>query len=167
MAEPSFPVRLFMEKCADYVEQVLLPKVTDPLEFNKTYLMCVALRIMANSVEEKAIDLIKENAEMRALFKAVLEELKKYDPLPQSAIRNQLIQTLNDALKATRDGPTDPAGENLILKQALVDTIKGLDALTDVIPESAISSLRSRMRSVLKQQVDHGWTHLEGVPLGF
>jgi len=167
MSEPNFPVREMLVKCAEYMEQVVLPSHTDMVKIQKTYLASVALRIMANTVEERSGDLLEENQTMRSVLTNVRGALNKRRTLAGNAARNETIAKLDRALKEAQGSAPNPGAENRILKQGLVDAIKGLDALSDVLPAETMASLKGQIRSALRQQLNHGMAHLEGVPLGF
>lgn len=45
----------------------------------------------------------------------------------------------------------------------LVETIKGLDALTDDLPRETMSSLRQQIRSVIRLELDHILARLSAI----
>ncbi len=167
MPEPTFPIKLMLERFADFTDQSILPAMTDPVLLQKAFFMSTALRILANSVEEKAGDMVVENKAMAEVMGNVMAKLQREDTLSQNRVKNDLVNTIEGALKGIEAGEADPVRKNRDLMEALVDTIKGLDALRDLMPEQTMSSLKQQIRSLLRRQVDHGIAHLDGVPLGF
>jgi hypothetical protein len=160
-------VKPILEKCAEFLEQAILPGLNEPLLIQKTYLTFVALRILANTVEEKGRDLIDENNGMREVLGRVLEELQRKDTLSQRQARNELMEKLDRTLKGAGAPGTSLSEENARLKGALVDAIKGLDALSSALPQETMSTLRHQIRTAIRQQLDHGLAHLEGVTVAF
>ncbi|MBM4462106.1 MAG: hypothetical protein FJ012_02065 [Chloroflexi bacterium] len=167
MSEPCFPVKPILEKCAEFLEQAVLPGLNEPLLIQKTYLTSVALRILANTVEEKGRDLIDENNGMREVLGRVLEALQRKDTLSQVEVRSELIEKLAVTLKGAGAPGASLSEENARLKGALVDTVRGLDTLSNVLPQETVSSLRRQIRAAIRQQLDHGLAHIEGVPVAF
>lgn len=165
MSEPCFPVKPILEKCAEFLEQAILPGLNEPLLIQKAYLTSVALRILANTVEEKGRDLIDENNGMREVLGRVLEELRRKDTLSQRQASNELMEKLDCTLKGAGAPGASLSEENARLKGALVDAIKGLDALSNALPPENMSALRHQIRTAIRQQLDHGLAHLEGVPV--
>ena len=167
MSEPCFPVKPILEKCAEFLEQAILPGLNEPLLIQKTYLTSVALRILANTVEEKGRDLIDENNGMREVLGRVLEELRRKDTLSRCQAGNELVEKLDRTIKEAGALGASLSEENARLKGALVDAIKGLDALSSALPPETMSTLRHQIRTAIRQQLDHGLAHLEGVPVAF
>jgi hypothetical protein len=77
------------------------------------------------------------------------------------------MEKLDRTIKESGARGVSLSEENARLKGALVDAIRGLDALTSAIPAETIPSLRRQIRAVIRQQLDHGLAHLEGVPVAF
>jgi hypothetical protein len=167
MSEPCFPVKPILEKCAEFLEQAILPGLNEPLLVQKTYLTSVALRILANTVEEKGRDLIDENNGMREVLGRVLKEIQRKGVLSQGQAGNELMEKLDEILEGAGAPGTSLSEENARLKGALVEAIKGLDTLSSTLPPETMSALRHQIRVAIRQQLDHGLAHVEGVPVAF
>lgn len=164
MSEPSYPIKLILQRIADFMEQSVLATQTDAMMFQKVYVTSITLRILANVVDEKAANLVQENAKMRKVLSEVIEKLRGEKAASREEAGNRLIKDLEAGLKT--DGQ-DPAEENAILKETLVEAINGSYALSASLPEKTNAFFRQEIRSALRQQVDHSWAYLEGVPLPF
>lgn len=151
---------LMLERCAQTIEQVIIPDLTGAFQFENAMWMAIILHILAPMVEEKSQELSEENERMREVLGSVLEALHGQKALSQNPVRNDLIDRLDSELKKVDVGSPDVSEENYNLKGALVDIIKGLDALTDDLPKETMSSLRQQIHSVLRQQLDHGVAHV-------
>ena len=151
---------LMLERCAQTIEQVITPNLTGAFEFENAMWLGIILHILAPMVEEKSQELSEENDAMRQVLTSVLEALRGEKALSQNPVRNDLIDRLDGELKKVSVGPPDVSEENYSLKGALVDIIKGLDALTDDLPQETMSSLKQQVHSVLRQQLDHGVAHV-------
>ena len=151
---------LMLERCAQTIEQVIIPDLTGAFEFENAMWMAIILHILAPMVEEKSQELSEENERMREVLGSVLEVLRGEKALAQNTARNDLIKMLDSELKKVDVGSPDVSEENYNLKGALVDIIKGLDALTEDLPQETMSSLRQQIHSVLRQQLDHGVAHV-------
>lgn len=154
---------LLLEKCAQTVEEVLIPNLTAPFAAEQAANIVNVLRLLAPAVEEKSQELGEENERMREVLGRVVEVLQGEKTLSQNAVRNRLLERLGQDLKRVGDEPPDIIKENHNLKEALVETIKGLDALTEDLSIETISSLRQQIRSVLRQQLDHGMARIAGL----
>ena len=153
---------LMLERCAQTIEQVIIPNLTGAFAFEQAMFIAVVLRILAPAVEDKSQELREENEGMREVLGRVLEVLRGEKALSRNAIRNGLIERLEHELKKVEVGPPDVSEEHHNLKGALVETIKGLDALTKDLPTGTMSSLRQQIRSVLRQQLDHAVARVAG-----
>lgn len=151
---------LMLERCAQTIEQVITPNLTGAFEFENAMWLGIILHILAPMVEEKSQELSEENDAMRQVLGQVLEVLWGQKALAQNSVRNDLIVTLERELKKVDDGPPDVSEENYSLKGALVDVIKGLDALTDDLPQETMSALKQQVHSALRQQLDHSVAHV-------
>jgi len=151
---------LMLERCAQTIEQVIIPDLTGAFEFENAMWIAIILHILAPMVEEKSQELSEENERMREILGSVLEALHGEKALSQNPVRNDLIDRLDSELKKVDVGSPDVSEENYNLKGALVDIIKGLDALTDDLPKETMSSLRQKIHSVLRQQLDHSVAHV-------
>ena len=154
---------LMLERCAQTIQQVIIPNLTGAFAFEQAMSITLLLRILAPAVEEKSQTLREENEGMREVLGRVREVLRREKALSRNAIRNGLIERLNHELKKVKVGPPDASEENHNLKGALVETINGLDALTEALPTETMSSLRQQIRSVLRQQLDHGVARVASV----
>ena len=151
---------LMLERCAQTIEQVIIPDLTGAFQFENAMWMAIILHILAPMVEEKSQELSEENEGMREVLGSVLEALRGEKALSQNPVRNDLIDRLDGELKKVAVGPPDISDENYNLKGALVDIIKSLDALTEDLPQETMSSLRQQIRSALRQQLDHSVAHV-------
>lgn len=145
---------LIIENCARTIEKILIPGLTDNYARAQAMNTATALRALAPFVEEKSQELNPENEGMREVLKKVLAVLQEDESLSRNPTRNRLIERLDQELKKASIGPPDANEANYNLKQALVETIKGLDALIDDVPAETMSSMRQQIRSVLRQQLD-------------
>jgi hypothetical protein len=150
---------LMLERCAQTIEQVVIPNLPEGFALEQAMSIARVLHFLAPFVEEKCQELREENEAMREVLGKVLEALRGEKALSQNAVRNRLIERLDQELKKVEVGPPDVSEENHNLKAALVETINGLDALTENLPTETMSSLRQEIRSVIRQQLDHGVAH--------
>ena len=163
MAEPSFPVGQMLERTAQFLEQQVTPQLSTRWLMQKAMMSGFLLRLLAVTVEEKSKDLREENDVMREALERVLEVLKGEEALSHNQVRNGLIERLDRELKKADVTAPDLSEENQNLKEALVGTIKGLDALTDDLPRETMSSLRQQIRSAIRLQLDHSLARLSAV----
>jgi len=147
---------LMLERCAQTIEQVIVPKLTTGFAFEQAMYIAILLHILAPAVEERGQELREENERMREVLGRVVEVLQGEEALSRNSVRNGLIERLERELKKVDVGPPDVSEENYNLKGALVETIRGLDALINDLPRETMSSSRQQIRSVLRQQLDHG-----------
>ena len=153
---------LTLERCAQTIEKVVVPNVTGEFALSQAQSIARVLHILAPAVEEKCQELWEENEGMREVLGRVLEALRGEKAPPRNAVRNKLIGRLDDELKKVKVGPPDAHQEHHDLKGVLVETIKGLDALTEDIPIETMSSLRQQIRAVVRQQLDHAVARIAG-----
>ncbi|MEE8469764.1 MAG: hypothetical protein V3S51_00365 [Dehalococcoidia bacterium] len=154
---------LLLKKCAQTVEEVLIPNLTAPFAAEQAANIVNVLRLLAPAVEEKSQELGEENERMKEVLGRVVEVLQGEKTLSRNTVRNRLLERFGHNLKKVGDEPPDVIKENHNLKEALVETIKGLDALTEDLSIETISSLRQQIRSVLRQQLDHGMARIAGL----
>lgn len=147
---------LMLHRCAQTMEQVIIPNLTEAFASEQATHIVTLLYVLAAIVEEKSQELREENEGMREVLGRVLEALRGEKALSQNAVRNGLIERLDHELKKVEVGLPDVREENHNLKGVLVETIYGLDALTEDLPTGTMSSLRQQIRSVIRQQLDHG-----------
>ena len=146
---------LMLERCAQTLEKVIMPDLTDTFAIDQATHMSLLMHTLALTVEEKSQGLREENGQMMEALGEVLRMLREEKALSQNATSNALISRLDGELKKIDAGPPDANEDNYNLKASLVETIKGLDALGEDLPEETSSSLRQQIRSVLRQQLDH------------
>jgi len=144
-----------LERCAEAIEQVILPNLTETFAAEQARYVAFLLRAMAPTVEERSQGLREENEGMRELLRSVVEALHREKALSQNAVRTRLIERLSEGLEKAEVEPPDVGEQNRILKGALVETIRGLDALTGDLPAETMSSLRQQIRVALRQQLDN------------
>jgi len=148
--------KIMLERSAQTIEQVIIPNLTAAFALEQAMSIATVLRFLAPVVEEKSQELKEENEGMREVLGRVLAVLRAEKALSKNAVRNGLIERLDHELKKVEVGPPDVSEENHNLKRALMETINGLDALAEDLPTGTMSSLRQQIRSVLRQQLDHG-----------
>ena len=146
---------LMLERCAQTIEQVIIPNLTGDFVLEQAVHIATVLHALAPTVEEKSQESREENEGMREVLARVLEALRGEKALSQNAVRNGLIEKLEEELKKVELGLPDATEENQNLKRTLRETINGLDALTEDFTKETMSSLRQQIRVVLRQQLDH------------
>jgi len=151
-----------LERCAQAIEKVIVPNLTDDFACEQAALIAATLHLLAPEVEEKAKDLIEENEGMKEVLGRVLEVLRREKAFSSNAAEAGLIEAIALELQKAEITYPDISEENYRLKGTLVKTIKGLDALKDNFPIELMSSLRQQIRSVLRQQVDHALARVAG-----
>ncbi len=147
---------VILERCAQTIEQVIMPNLAKGVAPRQAQSIAILLRNLAPLVGVSSELLREENQTMREVLERVLEALRKEKALSQNAVGNRLIERLDYELKKGEGRPPDIGEENENLKGALVATIEGLDTLTEELPSKTMSSLRQKIRFVLRQQLDHG-----------
>ena len=140
---------LMLERCAQTIEQVIVPKLTGGFEFEQAMYIAILLHILAPAVDMKTQEVQAENERMRRVLGQVLQALGGN---PAGA---GLAERLHDPLRRAAEGQAAVGEENSMLKGALVDAIKGLDELASGLPEETVSALREEIRGALRQQLDH------------
>lgn len=156
-------VPLMLERTAQFLEQQVVPQLATPWLMQKVMMSGNLLRLLAVSVEEKSQDLREENEGMRQALEKVLEVLQGERTLSHNQVRNGLVERLGRELKGADVAAPDLSEENQKLKEMLVETIKGLDALTDDLPQETMSSLKQPIRSAIRLQLDHSLARLAAV----
>jgi len=154
--------KVMLERSAATIEQVIIPNLTGAFALEQAVSMATVLRFLAPVVEIESQELYAENEGMREVLGKVLSVLRKEKALSGNAVRDGLVKRLDSELKKVRAEPQDVRVENHSLKRALMESINGLDALTEDLPAETMSSLRQQIRSVLRQQVDHGMADAAG-----
>ena len=154
--------KIMLERSAQTIEQVIIPNLTGAFALEQAMSIATVLRFLAPVVEEESQELSEENEGMREVLGRVLEVLCGEKALSGNAIRDGLMERIDHELKKVEVGPSDVREENHRLKRALMETINGLDALTEDLSTETMSSLRQQIRSVLRQQVDHGMADAAG-----
>jgi len=153
---------LTLERCAQTIEQVVVPNVTGEFALSQARSIARVLHILAPAVEEKSQELREENEQMRKVLRRVLTALRGEKALSQNPVRNGLIEKLEEELRKAKVRTPDVHQEHYNLKGALVETIRGLDALAKDLPAGTMSSLRPQIRSVIRQQLDHAVARVAG-----
>jgi len=148
--------KIMLERSAETIEQVIIPNLTGAFALEQAMSIATVLRFLAPVVEVESQDVSEENEGMREVLGRVLEVLRGEEALSGNAIRNGLIERLDSEFKKGEVQPQDVREENHNLKRVLMETINGLDALTEDLSTDTMSSLRQQIRSVLRQQLDHG-----------
>jgi hypothetical protein len=146
---------LYIERCAQALEKVVIPNLTDNFASTQARMIAILLHSFAPRVEEKGKQLMTENDGMQEVLGKVLEVLRGEKTLSSNAVNTGLIKRLELELQKGETKHPDLSEENDRLKGALVEIIKGLDALSEALPIEKISSLRQQIRVVLRQQLDH------------
>ena len=141
---------LMLQRCAQTIEQVISPNLTGAFEFEQAMYIAILLHILPPAAEEKTQEVQEENEGMRRVLGQVVQALR------DNAVGAELAETLDWRLARASEGQA-PIGEaSSELKGAVVDAIKGLDALAPDLPEETLSGLRGEIRGALRQQLDHG-----------
>jgi len=148
-------VALMLERAAQAIQEVILPNLTDAFALEEASHIAMMLLSVAPTIEEKCQELREENEGMREVLGKVLEALRGEKSLSRNEVTNGLMERLEHELEKADVEPPDVSQENHDLKGALVETIKGLDALTEDFPVEKMSSLRQQVRSVLRQQMNY------------
>lgn len=154
-------VTLMLERCAEAIEKVIVPNLTDDFARGQAVLTAATLHLLAPAVEEKAKDLIEENKGMKGVLGRVLEVLRGEDAISSNAVKAGLMETIELEMQKAEINYPDISEVNEGLKAVLVKTINGLDALRGDFPMELMSSLRQQIRSVLRQQVNHALARIE------
>jgi len=154
--------KIMLERSAQTIEQVIIPNLAGAFALEQAMSIATVLRFLAPVVEEESQELSEENEGMREVLEKVLEVLRGEKALSGNAIRNGLIERIDHELKKVEVGLPDVREENHNLKRTLLETINGLDALMEDLPVGTMSSLRQQIRSVLRQQLDHGMADAAG-----
>ena len=141
---------LMLQRCAQTIEQVIIPDLKGAFEFEQAMYIAILLHILAPAVEMKSQELQEENEGMRQALGQVLQALR------ENAVGAGLAEQLDRGLQEAGEETAGITEQNHRLKGALVDAIKGLDALSGELPDEAMSPLRQEIRSALRQQLDHG-----------
>jgi hypothetical protein len=150
---------LMIEKCAQIIENAIIPALDDESVVVQARYTAAILHMSAMGVEEKSKELIEENLAMREVLGKAREALGRKAP-SSNLIWTQLVEALDVDLK--NGAQTDVLEENHRLKAVLAQTIKGIDALTNEVSPKTVSSLRGQIRRVMRQQIDHGLVRLSG-----
>jgi len=141
---------LMLQRCAQTIEQVISPNLTGGFEFEQAMYIAILLHILAPAVEEKTQEVAEENEGMRQVLGQVVQALR------DNAAGPELAESFDGRLAKAAAGQAAIGEANSDLKGAMVDAIKGLDALAPDLPEETVSSLRGEIRGALRQQLDHG-----------
>ncbi|MFW6125635.1 MAG: hypothetical protein ACOC58_00895 [Chloroflexota bacterium] len=147
---------LMLQRCAETIEQVITPNLTGAYEFEQAMYIAILLKILAPAVEEKTQELDEENQQMRDVLGQVLESLRQGETATENPVKAGLTERLERCLTDVGETPGAVAEENSSLKAALVESIKGLDALGGELSGDTVAFLRGQVRSALRQQLDHG-----------
>jgi hypothetical protein len=146
---------LMLERCAQAIEKTIIPNLPNDFAARQAGLIAALLHALAPTLEEKGDELIKENKKMRDVLRKVMEALRGEKVLYSKPVATEIMLGINRALQNVETGSLGIREGNDCLKEALVETIKRLDALEDDLMKETISSLRQQIRSVVRQQLDH------------
>jgi len=141
---------LMLQRCAQTIEQVISPNLSGGFEFEQAMYIAILLHILAPAVEEKTQEVAEENESMRRVLGQVVQALR------DNGVGSELAERLDWRLAMAGEGQSAIGEASSELKGALVDAIKGLDALAPDLPEETVSFLRGEIRGALRQQLDHG-----------
>ncbi len=148
---------LMIEKCAQIIEDVIIPALADDSVILQARYAAAILHDLAPGLEEKSKELIEENQAMREVLGRARKAIVR-KALSTNQVWTQLVEILDFELK--KRAHTDVLEDNHRLKGVLVQTIKGIDALSGEMSPRAVSSLKGRIRRVLRQQIDHAMARL-------
>ena len=143
--------RLMIEKCAEAIEKVVVPKLSEAFIAEQALGAAKLLQTLAPNVVEDEW-LRKDNAKMRDVLQKVVEWIRKEGPSLQEPMGNARKRIEGLELKKA---DMDLSEENYNLRLALVETIRGLGALAKDTAIGDVSPLRRRIHRVLREQVDH------------
>ena len=156
-------VNLMLERCAQAIEKAIIPKLTDAFALEQAMFTAVLLSYLATAVEPKYHELIEENEEIKKVMEKGLKVLRGEKALAGDATSDSLIDKIDRELKKVETESADFAEENHNLRLALMETIYGLDDLTEKLPAETITPLRQEIRSVLRHQLNHTLVRIEAL----
>lgn len=151
---------LMLEKCAQTIENVIIPALSDETVINQSQYTAAILHALAPALEEKSKTLSEENHALRDVLARIRQALSQQNPSSNPAW-GELAEIL--ARRFEHDG--DLLAENHALKAALVDCIKVLDALAAEFSPEPLAALKDQIRAVLRLQLDHALSLLPRMPL--
>jgi len=154
--------KIMLQRSAETIEKVIITNLSGAFALEQAMSIATILRFLAPVVEVESEELCAENEGMREVLGRVLEVLRGEKALSGNAVSDGLIERLDSELKKGGVQPQDVREENHNLKRALMESINGLDALTEDLSAETMSSLRQQIRSVLREQVDHGMADAAG-----
>jgi predicted DNA-binding protein YlxM (UPF0122 family) len=157
-------VPLLLKRTAEFLEQQVAPQLATHDLKQKTTMSGYLLRFLAVSVEEKCQELNQENEAIRQALESVREALSRETQLSHNQARNELIEKLDSKLKKDAVTAPDLSEENYDLTEVLTETIKGLDALFEDLPEETMASLKQPLRSAIRLQLNHTLARIAAVP---
>lgn len=154
---------LLIEKCAQAIDGVIMPALTDESALAQARYTAAILHKIAPFIEERSVELIQENRSMREVLARVRRTLSR-KPLPSNAVWTGLLESLRQGLRS-RPCPDLPE-DNYRLKGLLAQTIRDLDLLSADLSTKALRSLEQDIQAVLRQQLDHSLAISEGFRFG-
>jgi hypothetical protein len=150
---------MLIEKCAQTVDTVIIPALTDESAIMQARHAAALLHTMAPFIEQRSTELIQENRAMTEMLAKVRRTLNR-KPLPQNAVWTDLLEALG--CEPGRRDCSDVLEDNYRLKGLLVRTIRDLEFLSADLSPRTIRSLEDDIRVVLRQQLDHSLAVTEG-----
>jgi hypothetical protein len=149
-----------IEKCAQVIEKNIIPALDDESVAVQAQYTAAMLHLLAPGIEERSKEMIEENDAMRKVLARAKRTIGRKGS-KQGCTR--LLETLNTELRKRRC--SDVPVENQRLKKVLIYTIKGLDGLGDEVSQKTLSLLREHIRTVLRQQINHGMSCLPALEI--
>jgi hypothetical protein len=152
---------LLIEKCAQTIELVIVPALSDASVAEQAWLTAALLRTLAPTIEEKGEEFREENQAMEEVIEEIRNTLRR-ESLSSNPVAVGLMNVLDPASQRAGDQSTGSSEDNDRLKGVLVQAIRGLDTLRDDLPEETMSSLRKAIHAVLRQQVSNAVARVTG-----
>ena len=151
-------IRTKIEKCAEAIEKVIAPKLSEPFIVEQALSIAKLLRTLAPNVHEDAW-LEQDNAQMREVLKGAVELVRK-EPGALQQPMGKACTLIEEAELKNADMALSE--ENYGLRLALMETIKGLGAVPGDTAADMISPLRRQIHTVLREQVDYELARIGG-----
>ena len=152
---------LLIEKCAQTIELVVVPALSDASVAEQAWLTAALLRTLAPTIEEKGEELREENQAMEEVIREIRNTLRR-ESLSSNPVAVGLMNTLDLELQRSGSHFTRISEDNDRLKGVLVQAIRGLDALRNDLPVETMSSLQKSIHVVLRQQVSNAVARVTG-----
>lgn len=151
---------LMLEKCAQTIENVIIPALSDEVVIIQSRYTAAILHALAPALEEKSKTLSEENHALREVLARIQQARSLQNPSS-----NPAWGALAEILERRFEHGGDVLGENHALKAALADCIRTLDALAAEFSPEPLAALKQQIHAVLRLQLDHALSLLPRMPL--